>query len=79
MNDSVPQSINQTIEPTNFLQGEVLLPGDKSISHRAALLASMSQGLSTINNFSESEDCLHTLKCLEEIGVKKTIEEYSLT
>ncbi len=70
MNDSVPQSINQTIEPTNFLQGEVLLPGDKSISHRAALLASMSQGLSTINNFSESEDCLHTLKCLEEIGVK---------
>lgn len=51
------------------LRGTVNLPGDKSISHRAALLAAMADGESRITNFASSEDCSATLKCVGELGV----------
>ncbi|MEP6705592.1 MAG: 3-phosphoshikimate 1-carboxyvinyltransferase, partial [Acidobacteriota bacterium] len=44
-------------------------PGDKSISHRAAILAAMADGATRIDNFATSADCTSTLKCLEAIGV----------
>ena len=46
------------------------LPGDKSISHRVALLAALSKGTSTLTHFLESEDCLTTLRLLEQLGTK---------
>lgn len=49
--------------------GTVSLPGDKSISHRAALLAAIALGRSSLNNFSSSQDCASTLKCLAQLGV----------
>lgn len=45
------------------------MPGDKSISHRAAMIAALANGMSRIRNFSTSEDCAATLRCLEQLGV----------
>jgi 3-phosphoshikimate 1-carboxyvinyltransferase len=45
------------------------MPGDKSISHRAALIAALAEGTSSIRNFSTSADCSATLSCLEALGV----------
>ena len=58
------------IEPAVSLRGEVVLPGDKSISHRTAILAALARGRSTIRNYSCSEDCSRTLDCLEQLEVE---------
>ncbi len=49
--------------------GKFSLPGDKSISHRAAILASIAKGTSTISGFLESEDCLATITVLQKLGI----------
>ena len=51
------------------LKGSCAVPGDKSISHRAALIASLAEGISTIENFSAAADCAATLSCLTALGV----------
>ncbi|MGI8788688.1 MAG: 3-phosphoshikimate 1-carboxyvinyltransferase [Pyrinomonadaceae bacterium] len=58
------------IQPANFLDGKILLPGDKSISHRAAILASMATGETRIENYATSADCASTLNCLRNLGVE---------
>ena len=58
------------VQPVNFIKGEVRLPGDKSISHRAAIFASLAEGETRIENFASSADCASTLDCLEKLGVK---------
>jgi 3-phosphoshikimate 1-carboxyvinyltransferase len=45
------------------------MPGDKSISHRAAMIAALAEGTSSISNFSTSADCSATVKCLQALGV----------
>lgn len=57
------------ITKASAVKGTLRLPGDKSISHRAALMAAIAQGTSKISNFSTSLDCQSTLKCLEKLGV----------
>ena len=57
------------IEPVSYLKGEVVLPGDKSVSHRSAILAAMANGTTSIENFSASADCASTLACLSALGV----------
>jgi 3-phosphoshikimate 1-carboxyvinyltransferase len=51
-------------------EGEITVPGDKSISHRAVMLASLSNGTCRITNFLEGEDCRSTLAVMEQLGVK---------
>src|SRR4051812_44921488 len=58
------------ITPANLLEGEVLLPGDKSISHRAAMLAAIADGETRITNYAASADCASTLECLTRLGVR---------
>jgi len=58
------------IQPANSLKGKIRLPGDKSISHRAAILASMAEGETRIENFATSADCASTLDCLKNLGVQ---------
>lgn len=58
------------IQPQRKIQGEVTVPGDKSISHRAALFGGMAKGETHITNFLPGEDCLSTLGCLRELGVE---------
>jgi 3-phosphoshikimate 1-carboxyvinyltransferase len=57
------------IKPANRISGTIRLPGDKSISHRAAILAALASGVSDITNFSTSKDCASTLACLGQLGV----------
>ncbi|HVN08636.1 MAG TPA: 3-phosphoshikimate 1-carboxyvinyltransferase [Patescibacteria group bacterium] len=59
----------RTITPVRFLSGGVLLPGDKSVSHRLAILAALAEGPSEIRNYSPAADCANTLKCLERLGI----------
>lgn len=62
------------IQPANSLNGTIRLPGDKSISHRAAILSAMATGETRIENFAASADCASTLNCLRDLGVE-IIEE----
>jgi 3-phosphoshikimate 1-carboxyvinyltransferase len=59
-----------TIKPCPRLEGEVVLPGDKSISHRSAILNSLADGKAEIDNFAPGGDCLATVRCLRALGVK---------
>jgi 3-phosphoshikimate 1-carboxyvinyltransferase len=58
------------IQPARRIRGELHLPGDKSISHRAAILSALARGAARIQNFSTSEDCAATLDCLRQLGVR---------
>lgn len=57
------------IRPARSLRGRLVMPGDKSISHRAALTAALAAGTSRLSNFSTSADCGATLSCLRQLGV----------
>jgi len=52
------------------LHAEFRVPGDKSMSHRAAILGGLSDGVCTIRNFLPSEDCLNTLHAMQALGAK---------
>ncbi len=56
-------------EKSKKLSGEIFVPGDKSISHRALILGACAIGKTTIENLLESEDVLATLKALKELGI----------
>lgn len=58
------------IKPANKIVGTLSLPGDKSISHRAAIMAALADGTTTIENFSPGADCASTLSCLRQLGVR---------
>lgn len=60
----------QTIHPARNLQGSVTLPGDKSISHRYALLAGLAEGTTRLSNFSTGADPHSSLGCMEALGAK---------
>lgn len=57
------------IKPVSGVAGEITVPGDKSISHRAALLGGMAHGETHVSNFLLGQDCLSTLRCLKQLGV----------
>ena len=67
---SSPRAEIRTIKPCPRLEGEVVLPGDKSISHRAVILNSLAKGEAEIDNFAPGGDCLSTVRCLKALGVK---------
>jgi 3-phosphoshikimate 1-carboxyvinyltransferase len=57
------------IRPAKRIRGRLQMPGDKSISHRAAMIAALARGASRLKNFSTSEDCATTIQCLKALGV----------
>jgi 3-phosphoshikimate 1-carboxyvinyltransferase len=59
-----------TLEPISAVSGDVHLPGSKSISNRALLLASLAQGRTSIRNLLDSEDTQHMLAALDQLGVE---------
>src|SRR5690348_15729291 len=67
----MPNSV--TIYPARSLSGSITLPGDKSISHRYGMIASLAEGASKIQNFSTGADCHSTLDAMRALGVE--IEE----
>jgi 3-phosphoshikimate 1-carboxyvinyltransferase len=59
---------NLVIRPARGIAGTVTLPGDKSISHRYAMLAAIADGVSVLENYSTGRDCASTLACLAALG-----------
>jgi 3-phosphoshikimate 1-carboxyvinyltransferase len=57
------------VRPALDVRGSVSLPGDKSISHRYAMLAAIAEGNSRLENYSTGADCASTLRCLRTLGV----------
>ena len=62
------------ITPAGPLRGTIRAPGDKSISHRAVMLASLANGASRIEGFLESEDCEATLRAFQQMGIRSERE-----
>ena len=58
------------IKPGNKLRGEIYIPGDKSISHRVIMCASLASGISTIKGLLESTDCLATIQAFRDMGIE---------
>ncbi len=58
------------LEKINKLEGNIFVPGDKSISHRSLILGSIAQGETRIYNFLNSLDCLKTLECMQVLGAE---------
>ena len=67
--DILPRFSEMRLTRARRIKGRIGLPGDKSISHRTALIAALSAGSSEISNFSTAQDCASTLACLQQLGV----------
>jgi 3-phosphoshikimate 1-carboxyvinyltransferase len=64
--------VNFRVRPVRRLAGECEVPGDKSISHRAALLGALAEGPTEVQGYLEGEDCLRTLTAIQLMGVEVT-------
>lgn len=58
------------VAPGQRVAGEITVPGDKSISHRALMLGSIAEGTTVVNGFLSSEDCIATLEAFRSMGVE---------
>ena len=67
------------IQPCGPLRGEITVPGDKSISHRAVMLGALANGTTHITGFLMGEDCLSTIECFRKMGVEIEITEDEVT
>ena len=65
----------ETIRPAKYLTGGLDLPGDKSISHRYAMLAGLAEGTSELRHFSAAADCHSTLGCMSALGAEVKVEK----
>src|SRR6266852_9386380 len=64
----MPDDSNVIVRPALAVRGVVRIPGDKSISHRYAMLAAIAEGTSRFQNFSAARDCASTLDCVAKVG-----------
>lgn len=71
--------MEKIINPARRLAGALTLPGDKSISHRYAILASLAEGESRIHNYSTGADCHSTLGAIRDLGIGVDIEGANVT
>src|SRR5512133_861508 len=62
--------MQKRISPAARVTGAIALPGDKSISHRYAMIASIAEGASRIRNYSTGADCHSTLRCVRALGIE---------
>ncbi len=62
--------MDKIIYPLNHLKGEITVPGDKSISHRAVMFGAIAEGDTHITGFLDSADCLSTISCFEKMGIR---------
>ena len=58
------------VSKSSPLRGELTVPGDKSISHRAVMFGSISEGLTEITDFLQGADCLSTISCFRKMGIE---------
>jgi 3-phosphoshikimate 1-carboxyvinyltransferase len=62
--------MRRKISPASAISGSILLPGDKSISHRYAMIAAIAEGDTRITNYSTGADCHSTLGCVRALGIE---------
>ena len=62
------------VNPADKISGDIRVPGDKSISHRSLILASIAEGESKIEGLLEAEDCLSTMGIMRDLGIEITKE-----
>jgi len=62
----------KVVSPGGTMEGVIELPGDKSISHRYAILAALAEGMSEISNYASAADCRSTLECVRGLGLEVT-------
>jgi 3-phosphoshikimate 1-carboxyvinyltransferase len=62
--------MQKQIGPASAIEGAITLPGDKSISHRYAMLAAIASGITRIRNYSTGADCHSTLGCVRALGIE---------
>ena len=65
---------NEIIHPSHSVSGPLELPGDKSISHRYAMLAALADGTSELRNFAAAQDCHSTLGCMKALGAEVKVD-----
>jgi 3-phosphoshikimate 1-carboxyvinyltransferase len=63
-------SVVRRIRPARRLRGTIILPGDKSISHRYALLGAIAEGITELRGFASSADCQSSLSCVQALGIE---------
>ena len=63
-------------QKVNACKGEVTIPGDKSISHRAVMFGALAKGTTKVSGFLKGADCLSTIACFKQLGID--IEELKL-
>ena len=66
----MPAATTAIVRPARTVHGVVRIPGDKSISHRYAMLAAIARGTSRFHNFSAARDCASTLGCVGQLGAQ---------
>ena len=71
--------MEQVIHSVTHASGRVALPGDKSIAHRAAIIAALADGPSEIVNYPDARDPQSTLSCLRQLGISIEVGDSSLT
>ena len=62
-----------------YIKGEVTIPGDKSISHRAVMIGSIAKGTTEVTNFLQGADCLSTIECFQKMGIEITNNTNTVT
>jgi 3-phosphoshikimate 1-carboxyvinyltransferase len=76
MADHMADHSDVVVRPAREVRGVVRIPGDKSISHRYAMLAAIAEGTSRFQNFSAARDCASTLDCVSKLGCEwKRLED----
>jgi len=71
----IGNKMQDVIKNKNGLKGEIEIPADKSISHRAVMFSSLAKGVSVIENFSKGADCLSTLSVFKSLGVEAQFKD----
>lgn len=71
--------MTMAVSPPARFSGEITVPGDKSISHRSALLGALARGTTVVNNYLCAGDTISTLHCLRALGIKYSLKGSCLT
>lgn len=71
--------MDEIIKGKKQVSGEITVPGDKSISHRAVMLGAISDGTTYITNFLHGEDCIATIDCFKKLGIEIDVNNTCVT
>ncbi|MBZ4667219.1 MAG: aroA [Defluviitaleaceae bacterium] len=67
------------VNPKDRINGEITVPGDKSISHRAVMLGSIAEGITEVTGFLMGADCLSTIECFRTLGIPIEVNDKKVT